>query len=72
MVGGAYNRDAAHQRMKQSFTEVVSGAREPWISTVECLRTVAAVEAAYRSLHTDSWEWVETHGVRGRRTATGA
>ena len=68
-VGGAYDKIDAHRRMLTAFVEAASsnGATAPWISTVECLRTVAAVETAYRSLHSGGWEWVDMKGMRERR-----
>jgi hypothetical protein len=55
--------------MLTSFTQTCesNGAKEPWISTVECLRTVAAVEAAYRSIHSGGWEMIDMKGMRERR-----
>lgn len=70
-IGGAYDKIDAHRRMQTCFVESskTNGTTEPWISTVECLRTVAAVEAAYRSVHSGGWEWVDMKGMRQRRTA---
>ena len=69
-IGGPYDKIDAHRRMQTCFVETSksSGATEPWISTVECLRTVAAVEAAYRSVHSGGWEWVDLKGMRQRRS----
>ena len=68
-IGGAYDKIDAHRRMQSCFVETAKsdGAVQPWISTVECLRTVAAVEAAYRSTHSGGWEWVDMKGMRQRR-----
>ena len=68
-LGGAYDKIDAHRRMQKAFIEAASsnGATAPWISTVECLRTVAAVEAAYRSIHSGGSEWVDMKGMRERR-----
>ena len=68
-IGGAYDKIDAHRRMQSCFVETAksNGATQPWISTVECLRTVAAVEAAYRSIHSGGWEWVDMKGMRERR-----
>jgi predicted dehydrogenase len=76
-VGGPYDKIDAHRRMLAAFMEActTNGDRAlqkthpnvPWISTVECLRTVAAVEAAYRSIHSGGWEWVDMRGLRERR-----
>lgn len=71
-IGGSYDKIDAHRRMQECFvaTSQSDGATQPWISTVECLRTVAAVEAAYRSVHSGGWEWVDMKGMRQRRTPT--
>jgi len=47
-LGGSYDKIDAHRRMLSSFVDTCTNGGTPWISTVECLRTVAAVEAAYR------------------------
>ncbi|HEY2386241.1 MAG TPA: Gfo/Idh/MocA family oxidoreductase [Candidatus Binatia bacterium] len=65
--GANYDKIDAHRRMLTCFVEACSGNAAPWISTVECLRTVAAVEAAYRSIHTGGWERVDMKGMRERR-----
>jgi len=65
--GSNYDKIDAHRRMLSCFVEACSGNAVPWISTVECLRTVAAVEAAYRSIHTGGWERVDMKGMRDRR-----
>jgi hypothetical protein len=69
-IGGAYDKVDAHRRMLSCFVETCTGVGTPWISTVECLRTVAAVEAAYRSIHSGGWEWVDMKGMRERRAGT--
>lgn len=56
--GGLYDKHRSHVAMMQAFVDVVSGTARPWISPVECLRTVSAVEAAYRSLRSGTWESV--------------
>jgi predicted dehydrogenase len=65
--GGNYDKIDAHRRMLTCFVEACSGRVAPWISTVECLRTVAAVETAYRSIHSGGWERVDMKGMRERR-----
>jgi predicted dehydrogenase len=69
-IGGNYDKIDAHRRMQQCFVESsrTNGATPAWISEVECLRTVAAVEAAYRSVHSGGWEWVDMKGMRQRRS----
>jgi predicted dehydrogenase len=73
-IGGAYDKTDAHRRMLTAFMQAASsnGLREPWISTVECLRTVAAVETAYRSIHSGGWEWVDMKGMRERSKSSRA
>jgi predicted dehydrogenase len=77
-IGGAYDKIDAHRRMMIAFKEACTingdGAppKPPWISTVECLRTVAAVEAAYRSIHSGGWERVDMRGMRDRRNGARA
>jgi predicted dehydrogenase len=56
---GLYDRHASHVAMMNTFVEVVRGARPPWISPVECLGAVAAVDASYRSLRSGRWVPVE-------------
>jgi predicted dehydrogenase len=57
---GLYDRHASHVTMMNAFVEVVRGARPPWITPGECLRAVAAVDAAYRSLRSGRWVPVES------------
>ncbi len=74
LEAGPYDRHACHVAMMQAFVAVVSGTRPPWITPGECLRTVAAVEAAYDSLRSGGWAAVDALGVRaatGRRRAHG-
>jgi predicted dehydrogenase len=52
---GLYDRHASHVTMMNAFVEVVRGKRPPWITPVECLRAVAAVDASYRSLRSGRW-----------------
>ncbi len=65
-IGTGYDRDDAHRRMMASFRDLVAGTGRPWISPGECVRTVAAVEAAYRSLRAGGWSTVDMMGVRDR------
>jgi predicted dehydrogenase len=71
-IADNYDKIDAHRRMQSCFVETATsnGATAPWISTVECLRTVAAVEAAYRSVHSGGWEWVDMKGMRERRSTS--
>ncbi len=70
IIGGPYDKLSAQRRMHLWFIEAISTGREAWISARECLRTVAAVDAAYRSLDSDGWQWVEVKGLLERRTGT--
>ncbi len=69
-IGGPYDKLQAQRRMHLWFLDAVANGRDAWISARECLRTVAAVDAAYRSLQSDGWEWVEVKGILERRTGT--
>jgi predicted dehydrogenase len=66
-IGTGYDKAEAHRRMLASFSALVAGAASPWISPGECLRTVAAVEAAYRSLNSGAWVQVDMARMRARR-----
>ena len=74
LPGGRYDKVQAHVRMFRNFRDAVavSGETQPWISPVECVRTVAAVEAAYRSLESCEWEAVETRVMPDFKRAVGA
>jgi predicted dehydrogenase len=54
-IGVGYDKVAAHRRMMRDFCDVIRGARRPWISPGDALRTVAAVDAAYRSIWRGGW-----------------
>jgi predicted dehydrogenase len=60
---GVYDKHESHVAMVHALVAVVAGIRAPWITPGECLRTVAAVEAAYHSLRSGSWVPVDTMGV---------
>jgi predicted dehydrogenase len=66
-IGASYDRGASHAAMVEAFRDVVVNRARPWITPGECLRTVAAVEAAYRSLRTGSWMRVDMLGMREAR-----
>ncbi|TMA78992.1 MAG: Gfo/Idh/MocA family oxidoreductase [Deltaproteobacteria bacterium] len=68
-IGTGYDKAEAHRRMLASFQALVAGDAPPWISAGECLRTVAAVEAAYVSLRSGSWVQVDMRRARERRPA---
>jgi predicted dehydrogenase len=70
-VGDAYDKLDAHRRMLAAFVAATTRAdqRAIWISAVECLRTVATVEAAYRSLESGAWESVQPTALRWERSA---
>jgi len=65
LPGGRYDKIGSHRRMHECFAGAIAkpAKAEPWISSVEALRTVAAVDAAYRSLETDAWETVDTRAL---------
>ncbi len=65
LLAGAYDKQASHVAMVHAFRAVVAGARPPWITPAECLRTVAAVEASYRSLRSGGWAPVGTSDAWG-------
>ncbi len=62
-IGNGYDKYDAHQRMLTAFRDLVLGKRTPWITAAEAMRTVAAVDAAYRSLDSGAWETVEMPAV---------
>jgi len=66
-IGTGYDKADAHRRMLGAFSALVDGDVAPWISPGECLRTVAAVEAAYVSLRSGGWVPVEMARVRAHR-----
>ena len=59
-IGGSYNKLDAHGRMHLSFRNAVFDGAEPWIRPTDCLRAVATVEAAYRSVKSGTWERVDS------------
>jgi predicted dehydrogenase len=67
VIGPGYDKGDAHRRMLTAFRDVVRGEGPPWISPGECLRTVAAVEAAYLSLRSGGWVTVDMMGMRDSR-----
>jgi predicted dehydrogenase len=69
-IGPGYDKNDAHRRMFARFAGLVRGEGRPWITAGECLRTVAAVDAAYRSLAWGGWVQVDMVGMRTARTGT--
>jgi len=67
-IGPGYDKNDAHRRMFGRFAGLVRGEGRPWITAGECLRTVAAVDAAYRSLAWGGWVQVDMVGMRTART----
>ena len=63
-IGGPYDKLGAHRAMNGCFVDSIDNGSEPWISASECLQTVAAVDAAYRSLESGTTEWVAIQGTR--------
>src|SRR5262249_52360557 len=68
-IGKGYDKAEAHRNMLESFSALVAGSGAPWISPGECLRTVAAVEAAYSSLSSGGWVAVDMARMRAPRPA---
>jgi predicted dehydrogenase len=66
-IGNGYDKGEAHRRMLTAFRDVVTEGKQAWISPGECLRTVAAVEAAYLSLRSGGWVTVDMMGMRESR-----
>jgi UDP-N-acetylglucosamine 3-dehydrogenase len=67
-IGSGYDKGDAHRRMMTAFRDLALGnAVGPWITPGECLRTVAAVEAAYQSLRSGGWVSVDMMGMRESR-----
>jgi predicted dehydrogenase len=58
-IAPAYDRDDAHRRMLAAFRDVARGRARPWVAPDECIRTQAAIEATYRSMHSGDWAPVE-------------
>ena len=67
-IGPGYDKNDAHRRMFGRFAGLVRGEGRSWITPGECLRTVAAVDAAYRSLSWGGWVQVDMVGMRTART----
>lgn len=69
-IGEGYDKARAHREMAACFKQVITNSRRRWISALECLRTVAAVDAAYRSVRSGGWEWVDVDEAGERQTGT--
>lgn len=69
-MGGPYDKASAQRRMHTWFMEAIAGSTEGWITARESLGAVAAVDAAYRSVESERWEWVEVKAIAERRTGT--
>jgi predicted dehydrogenase len=69
-IGPGYSRADAHRRMLTAFRDLILGVGQPWITPGECMRTVAAVDAAYRSMRTGGWVRVDMLGMRDPAPAT--
>jgi len=63
-IGGPYDKLGAHRAMNLRFVDSIDNGTAPWISASECLQSVAAVDAAYRSLESGIAEWVAIQGTR--------
>jgi predicted dehydrogenase len=66
-IGPGYDKNDAHRRMFGRFAGLARGEGRSWITPGECLRTVAAVDAAYRSLAWGGWVQVDMVGMRTAR-----
>jgi predicted dehydrogenase len=66
-IGNGYDKLEAHRLMLTAFRDLAAGEGRPWITPGEALRTVAAVEAGYRSLRSGGWSAVDMMGMRERR-----
>jgi len=71
-IGPGYDKADAHRRMMHAFQDVLDGRAGPWITSGECLRTVAAVDAAYSSLRSGGWVPVDMMGRWDGRASLGA
>jgi len=69
-IGGSYDKIGAHCRMANCFADIITNGGQRWISALECLQTVAAVDAAYRSVQSGGWERVEVEEIGGRQAAS--
>jgi predicted dehydrogenase len=74
-----YDKLAAHRLMHDRFVAHVERGAAPWIDALDCLRSVAAVSAAYRSAASASWQAVDLRRrpaaaplALGQRAATSA
>lgn len=54
--GDPYDRTRAHRSMHLAFAQAAGSGHGLWITREECLQTVAAVEACYRSLRSGNNE----------------
>jgi hypothetical protein len=52
--------------MMTAFRNLITEGGSPWITPGEIMRTVAAVEAAYRSMRSGGWTAVDMSGIRER------
>jgi Predicted dehydrogenases and related proteins len=60
-IGGGYDKIDCHRRMFASFVQMLRSngiGCAPWIDSKDAVACVAAVEAAYRSIDSGTWEWV--------------
>lgn len=73
-LGSGYDKHDAHRRMMTVFRDVVTHGARPWILPAEAMRTVAAVDAAYRSLQHGTWQALDmpaVQEVQGVRSGNG-
>ncbi len=55
VFGRGYDKNAAFQNQLQNFIDAAAGRAEPLVSAADAIASVAAVQAAYASLHSDKW-----------------
>lgn len=56
--GQTYDKVRVHNRMMERFCRVIQGVEPPWIEASESLLVAEAIEAAYRSCRSQTWEQV--------------
>jgi predicted dehydrogenase len=56
---GPYDKMAAHRSMYLQLRDAIGLGGPLWIRPEECVQISAAVRAAYRSIVSDGWEYVE-------------
>lgn len=70
-IGEAYDKLDAHRAMIARFVRVVRGTDWPWMTGVECLQVLGAIDASYRSLGSGRVEPVDVPLDRRRPAGSG-